>query len=379
MVNKKPRNMNGDGSLYWHKSTNRWVAQLNCQNGKRKYKYHTNKREANALLKQMIRDDKLGDITNNIKVSEYLVNEFLPTKRYKKPSTYNYLSTIINVHLVPHFLDNKMSTLKPDAIKKVWLQMSDEGKSASLINKCHSILASAFNTAIPQIRMTNPCHEVRKKGWVPVVRKKEIVPLTNEEVRTLLSESHSRTEYYPIIRLALATGMRRGELCALTWKDIDWDNTRIKVTKSMYVEPNGNVYIGTTKNDKGRNIHIEPETIEFLKEHRETLKGNGLLYGYKVNLDSHVFLNPLVGSVMQTHPVTRGFSRLAKLIGLKGSRFHDLRHTFASNLLGRNVPPKVVQEILGHQTISVTMDIYGHLMGTAQANALEGFKLPEHT
>ncbi|MQG25084.1 MAG: hypothetical protein FI672_02960 [SAR202 cluster bacterium] len=57
----------------------------------------------------------------------------------------------------------------------------------------------------------------------------------------------------------------------------------------------------------------------------------------------------------------------------------DLRHTFASNLLGRNVPPKVVQEILGHQTISVTMDIYGHLMGTAQANALEGFKLPEHT
>ena len=75
--------MNGDGSLYWHKSTNRWVAQLNCQNGKRKYKYHTNKREANALLKQMIRDDKLGDITNNIKVSATLSNQS-PSQKFKQ-------------------------------------------------------------------------------------------------------------------------------------------------------------------------------------------------------------------------------------------------------------------------------------------------------
>ena len=372
------KNMNGDGTVTWNKSRNRYQAVVTATSGKRVYRYAKTKTEANNIRRDLLELNKTTDIGDTTKVADYLIKHYLPTKKYKKPSTYNHYKFIIEKYLVNLFPYNYMATLSADTIKDKWQEMDSNNKSASLINHCHSVLSAAFNSAIPKIRTTNPCDEVRKKGWVPTVSAKKIRPLTNEEMRTLLKESASRTEYYPIIRFASVTGMRRGELCALTWRDIDWDNSRIKVVHSAYQEQNGITYIGTTKNDEGRNIHIEPETVEFLKDHREMLKGNGLLYGYKVNLDSHIFLNRLTGTNMLTEAVSHGFRRLTKQIGLKGTHFHDLRHTFASNLLDRNVPPKVVQEILGHKTIAITMDIYGHLMATSQANALEGFKLPEH-
>ena len=391
------RRLNKDGSLYFHKGRNRWVAQVtNPLNGKRVTKYAMTKPLANKELKRIIKDLESGNNPHDKTLIKTFLADFVKSQRLNKPATYDAYKSFVTTHLIPRFGTNKngspmkLQDLTADIIQAEWDNMADEGHRKSLIEHCHITLSTALNTAIPTHIQRNPCLEVRKKmgSRLKAVRK-DIRFLNHDEIKLLLTEAKERTEYYPIMRMNLATAMRRGELCAVTWRDIDWDKGMVTVSKSAYYT-NGMTKIDLPKNGLIRSIHLEPDTLEFLEDYRYTLEGNGLLYGYKVKLDSHIFLNPLTGTNMLTSSYTRGMTRLTKAIGITktvenkkngnskkaGISPHSLRHTFASLHLANNMPMIVLKEIMGHADIRTTVAYYGHLMPNAQKDALAGWKLP---
>ena len=391
------RRLNGEGTFYEDKARGRWIGQVtNPFNGKRISVYGKKLGDVQKATKKKLREIEDGLNPHDKTLVKNFLADFVKSQRLNKPATYDTYKSFVTTHLIPRFGTNKngspmkLKDLTADIIQAEWDNMADEGHRKSLIEHCHITLSTALNTAIPLHIHRNPCLEVRKKmgSRLKAVRK-DIRFLNNDEIKLLLTEAKERTEYYPIMRMNLVTAMRRGELCAVTWRDIDWDKGMVTVSKSAYYT-NGRTKIDLPKNGLIRSIHLEPDTLEFLEDYRYTLEGNGLLYGYKVKLDSHIFLNPLTGTNMLTSSYTRGMTRLTKAIGITktvenkkngnskkvGIAPHSLRHTFASLHLANNMPMIVLKEIMGHADIRTTVAYYGHLMPNAQKDALAGWKLP---
>ncbi|WP_223593616.1 site-specific integrase [Neobacillus bataviensis] len=169
------------------------------------------------------------------------------------------------------------------------------------------------------------------------------------------------------------TGARLGELRALKWTDIDLDNRRMTITKSAYVDKEGNVRIkDLTKSRKDRRIVIGKKLLDFLKCHYKRYQELKNHLGDHFNPNDLVFFNSN-GHYLNPRELHKAYKIALKRAGLKESRFHDLRHSHASILLQKNVHPKIVSERLGHSTIGITLDIYSHVIPSLQEQAVEVF------
>ena len=280
---------------------------------------------------------------------------------------------MIRHYLTPRLGGFKITTLDGELIADTWSAMSDDGYSPSVIQHCHATLSTALNTAIPKYIKSNPCEAVARMKGVPKVVKKEIMALSTDEQVSILKEAKETTLLYPIIYTALITGMRRGELVGLQWRDIDFENATIRVSRGAY-QYKGETILSTPKTkSSNRSITIQPDDADFLQDLFDLQKGNALLNGYKVNLMSHVFVNLNTGKPFVTQSISKAYKRIVDRVGI-ATQFHDLRHTHATMLLEMNVNPKIVSERLGHSNIGITMNLYSHLMPNTQRDALVGFK-----
>ena len=179
-----------------------------------------------------------------------------------------------------------------------------------------------------------------------------------------------------LFTLALATGMRRGELIALKWQDINFKTGTLQVVRVLTRVPTKmpkreHVYMeAEPKTQKSRrNVLIAPFALEALKEHRVRQLEAKLKAGASWQEHDYVFCT-LHGTHLGPNHVVEEFKLLLKQAGLPDIRFHDLRHSAASLLLSLEVHPKVVQELLGHTQIGITMDVYSHLLPGMQKDAM---------
>ena len=166
--------------------------------------------------------------------------------------------------------------------------------------------------------------------------------------------------------LAAMTGMRAGEILALKWKDIDFDNNSLRVSKSK-------TFDDTLKSPKNKSskrpINLMPAVVSALQEYKTVQKKNKLRYG--IDYFKSDFICTLDnGKPMSTNYLTTTFKRKVKQYHFIQIRFHDLRHSFATISLTNGVHPKVVQEILGHSSIKVTMDTYSHVIPTMHQESM---------
>ena len=203
---------------------------------------------------------------------------------------------------------------------------------------------------------------------------KEMRPLSESEARTFLhAVRKSGDRFEPLYVLAITMGLRRGELLGLRWDDADLECGTLRVGRAL-VREGGRHILGETKTKRGRRrVNLTPRTVAALKAHRkrqleERMKLAGL------HEDQELIFATRTGTpVNPEHLVKRSFKPLLKKASLPEIRFHDLRHTCATLLLGRGVHPKLVQELLGHATISMTLDTYSHYlpsMGDQAASAM---------
>ena len=232
----------------------------------------------------------------------------------------------------------------------------------------HMILHRALRSAVEwELVIRNVADSVS----CPRAQRVEMQTWNEQEVSQFL-EAAKATPYYALFYLVLFTGMRRSEILGLKWQDIDFILGEISVSRSLHVLKGHKVVLRSPKTKTGkRTIALPPSAFLVLNEHKKEQETNCLLLGKKFSESDYVFNN--LGEPFLPNSVSHAWGKIIKRIGIKYIRFHDSRHTHASLMLKQGIHPKIVQERLGHSSISITLDTYSHVAPGLQEAAAKKF------
>lgn len=285
---------------------------------------------------------------NNMKFKD-LMGQFikLHAEIYLKPSTVRGYQDHFKLHLKEFFGEIKLVDITPVIINRFMEQKIKSGLSNKTVNHLLTTLGTAFNWAVNNNYMIfNPVSRVKKLK----VQQKEMEFLTEEEIKKVLDVAEVEyPDFYPILITAIYSGMRRGEVLGLTWNCIDFNKSIIKVRKSLYKG-----ILSTPKTDCSiRDIQVPSKLIQVLKQYKNFAVDNEL------NL---VFTQKNGKPIDADNLMNRRYRKILKLAGVKQIRFHDLRHTYASLLIAKDLNIKYIQKQMGHSSFEVTMNTYAHLM-----------------
>jgi integrase len=178
-----------------------------------------------------------------------------------------------------------------------------------------------------------------------------------------LSEIENGEPLKDLFTVALFTGMREGEICGLSWKNVDFKTGTIIVKQQLCKEKTkgGKFYIATTKNSKGRTLTVAPFVMDILRNVRKEQMKHHMLIGLDWQNEFDLVFTDELGRHIVPQTAYKRFKKVAERIGRPDARFHDLRHTYAVTSIQEGDDVKTVQENLGHATASFTLDVYGHV------------------
>lgn len=359
----------GDGSIYLRKD-GRFAASMVLENGKRKYFYGQSKKEVRDKLKKAQLEQVQGILSTGPQqaLSQYLA-DWLEVHRYKvRPRTYERYEAIVRLHIVPRLGRVSLQKLTGQHLEKMYADLQKAGLSATTVDAVHNMLHTALDRAV---RLGLVGRNVSELVSPPRKEHREAKALTPEQVRQFLEaiKGHPRETLFI---LALATGMRRGELLGLKWQDINLDNATLQVRRALNRMPTGQGYKETEPKTKSgrRSIALVPFAVEALRRHWQSQQEEKARAGEVWEDHDYVFCDPDGSHLDPGHDVYVQFKKVLKQAGLPDLRFHDLRHSMATMLLQKKVHPKIVQEVLGHSSIDITMDIYSHVLPNIQSDAM---------
>jgi integrase len=301
--------------------------------------------------------------------------KWLETIRHEvSPKTHERYSEIVNNFLCPALGSLLLAKLSATHIQEAYngwaISGRRDGKTGGLSpltrRYFHIVLRSALNRALEQqLIVRNPADVFRKR--LPKVERREMMTLNAEQSQRFLDELKEHRTYWPVM-IALSTGMRRGEILALRWKNVDLDRRVVRVVQSLEQTQSG-IRFKDTKSSRSRSIVLPSFAAKELRRLKHTQAEELLALGTKQNGETLVCCR-VDGQPLQPRSVTQQFTQLRKRIeDLPRIRFHDFRHSHATQLLAGGVHPKVAQEHLGHSTITTTMDLYSHVTDTMQSDA----------
>jgi len=350
--------------------------------GKRRQKSQTvkgTKRDAERTLREVLLSLEQGSYVkpNKISLGE-LLRQWL--KDYASMNTTDrtqesYMS-IIERHLIPALGKISIIDLQAQNIQSYYAKKLSEGRadgkgglSPRSVVYQHRILSKALDYAV---KMGLVVRNVAKVVEPPRVARITMQTLTPEEVSRFLDVARD-TDYYVYFATLVYTGLRRGELLALRWRNLDLGSGKLSVVETAYKLGNGGYRIKEPKTPQSRRtVILPPSLVELLKVYRFDQELLRIQLGISLNVDDFVFIRP-DGSPINPSAITLAFRRIIKKAGLKGIRIHDLRHTHATLMLKAGIHPKVVSERLGHANIGITLDIYSHVLPGLQEAAAEKF------
>lgn len=290
------------------------------------------------------------------------------------PNTKERYKSLLNLYILPALGHLKLEQIEPKHLVKFYNMLQEDGirhdnkpggLSARTITHCYKLLSAILETAIQwQYLTVNPTRRVKP----PKIEQKQLDCYTEEQVIKIMQcLSQEDIQHQAIINLAIATGMRRGELMALEWEDIDWENKTIEISKSVNTI-NGIRVTKSPKNGKFRTITVPDRVLKILKEHKKQKGVARLNLGAEWQGAKTVFTDNL-GNPMYPEHISKYWQRFTKRNNLPYIRFHSLRHTSATLLIAQGVHAKTISSRLGHSDISITMDIYGHALERADREA----------
>jgi integrase len=340
------------------------------------------KTEANNEYKKAISKVAKGELVRENKTLTFqdIVDGFLDlhAEVWCKESTFNWYKRYINKHLIPYFKDYRVVNINTALIKKFIadkkkeeriLLINDEKNknqkkeiikkySFETINHCLVILKAIFNKAVEnELISKNPAIKIKK---LKIEEDKEMHILSPDECSRFLSAAKEYyPDFYPMAYIALFTGMREAEILGITWDVINFANKKIRVNKSVY---EGKLVPTVKSSSSFRNVDMTNSLVDVLK----TLKKENN------TLNKLVFSNNTGNPICVQNMLNRRFHPCIKKAGITNHvRFHDLRHTYVSLLISKNIPMKYIQNQVGHSSITVTMNTYGHLLSDVHENAIQ--------
>lgn len=359
--------------LYRDKKTGkewkRQVVDFYDQHGKRRLKtLHkgTSKDEARKILNMILKQVDHGTYLPDKKVPAFseVADKWLEHKQLDiRESTFTSYECHIRRNLKPFFGDTKITRLNYSSITKFMAAESSNGASVHHIKKSLVLLSGILKYAVRQRLIdSNPVQEVDKpKGRSRYKSSDEMDIYRPDEIRQFLDNVEG-LKYKTLFMLAIMSGARQGELLGAMWSDIDWYNSQFHVKRTF----NHNRFYRPKSASSMRKIDLGPTVLAQLKKWKLACPPSELDLIFPSDTGSPLDKN----NVIQRH-----YNPALRRAGLRRIRFHDLRHTYASLLIHQGEHPKYIQSQMGHSSINVTMDTYGHLMNTVNQESAKRLDL----
>jgi integrase len=319
-----------------------------------------NKKAALEAKKKIDAKIALGELDIQEKKKKLpIFNEYseLWLEKYIKPlralSTYNRYKDILEKHVCPEIGKTEIDKIKRSSIKSLLMKKLGDGYSKSTACLILDVINGPLNHAIDdELISSNPLIGIMKRMDLKDNRNEKVDPLNKEETMLFLSTCMEHyPEHQPFFLTAFRTGMRLGELLALEWRDVDWNNGFIEVKRSYKLG-----VISKTKTGKERRVDVSDHLNACLKELHKQRKAEAL----KTGKDSILkILFHKEGNHIEQNFIRRVYKRVLSKAGLREIKLHGTRHTYASQLLSDGASPVYVKEQLGHSSIQMTVDVYG--------------------
>ncbi len=361
---------NGEGSIHKRKD-GRWAASISTVGGKRKHFLSKDRdvvaRKLRAALKS--RDDGLPFITERQTVSQYMSNWLKTVRSSLKERTWDRYEQYVRLHIVPTLGKTSLDKLSPQQLQRLYAERLENGSSAATVHHLHATIHKALKQAV---RWNLVARNVAELVDPPRITPHEMMTLSPDQARALLAAAEGdRLEALYV--LAVTTGMRQGELLGLRWRDVDLEVGSVQIRGSMQATKSGLKIAETKTAGSRRQVLLSTQPKDALRRHRRRQNEERLRVGEAWEDTDLVFANQVGKPIPAGNLTTRSFQPLLKKAGLPRIRFHDLRHTSATLLLGEGIHPKIVSEMLGHSKISTTLDLYSHVTPTMQQQAADAF------
>jgi len=366
------RRGNGEGSIY-KRPDGTWAGQVSVgydpATGKLKRKsfYGKTRKEVADKMARALQEVRSGTY---IEPAQTTFAEWLDKwlAGYKKgqlrPTTYQGYEILINVHIKPALGKIPLAKLQAHMLQSFYNGKLAAGRadgkgglSTRMVRYLHAVIRQALQQAVKEGLLAR---NVADATSPPTVKNKQMRPLAEDELLTFF-EAAKNDRLFPAYVLAATTGLRRGELLGLCWDCVDLEHGVITVQRQLLVLKDGLSLEETTKSKSGRrSVTLTDDAVRELKAWRKRQAQEKLLLGEAYQDNGLVFCKE-DGTPLDPREFTKRFQRQLAKADLPKVRLHDLRHTHASLLLARGVHPKVVQERLGHSSITMTLDLYSHL------------------
>jgi len=347
---------------------------------KRQTKVFKRKKDADKWLINKVNSIQNGSYVNpsQITLGDFILNRWL--ENHKKPkvtiTTYDRYKSLINAHIIPALGEIPIQELQPFHIEHYFSQKrkkgirNKKGLSENSLKRHYVLLNNALKRAVKlKLIKYNPMQAIES----PKPEKYEAPVMKENEYNKLLESLKEDTFMYTFVMTLISTGMRRSEILGLEWNDIDLKQGTIFIRKRLITITGGIKHEHKTKNESSKRlIKIPKALIPIIKSYKIKQKENKLFFGtdyYKEK--DYVFCKP-DGYPYNPQTLNVKFNIVLRKINLPQKfTLHTLRHTFATINLRNGVPAKVVQEMLGHSTITTTLDLYTHVDLDMQEEAAE--------
>jgi integrase len=353
------------------RSRGRWAIILDVRDpatNKRKRRWHSfvgTKRAAQLEAARLIAEQQTGGgiALSKITVAEFLDRWLEHVATLVSPSSHRTYTVMMARYVKPTIGNVRLAKLKPHDVAALYAKLLQDGLAPKSVLLVHRVLAQALKQATRwQLLAGNPATAVKP----PKIERREMqVPDTAATLA--LIEAARTAEIFPAVLVAALTGLRRGEVAALRWRDVSLDTGQLAVVASA--EQIGTaVRLKPPKSGRGRTVALPALLVDELRRYRVAQAQHLLRLGVRQSGETFVCLRG-DGSPWQPSALTAQFGALLRAHRLPRMRLHDLRHAHASHLLAANVPAKIVQERLGHHSVSLTLDLYSHATPGMQRDA----------
>lgn len=366
----KKRRQNGEGTIY-QRPNGLWVAEitLGYDSNKKRIKKTLSSMDLEKLKKKINDTKYLNDRQMMAEPSKSTVGEWLEfwLENYKKnsvkPNTYDCYYNSYSVHLKPKFDDIKLDKLNTIMIQKLLNELSEDHAPSS-VKKVYLTLSQAYEQAIKlNMLYKNPCAGV----VLPRASKSPATAFSLQQQKEFLKLCQEDSTYNNLYKFAFATGMRLGELLALTWDKLDENNvvvsSNLQIVRDYDEESDkkSKTIIGSTKRDNIRIIPLSKSAIEAIKLQME-----------RNTTGSEFVFYSAVGTPLTKRNIYRDMENKFKKCpcDMGGLTFHSIRHSFATRLLEKGADIKTISELLGHKSIQITLDIYSHVSQDLKRNTI---------
>lgn len=309
---------------------------------------------------------------SNEKFKDFIIDWFVNhNAKHLGRSQYLKKKTIIEKHLLQNspFVHKKLIDITTRDVDAFYSQKLDEGLSTSYVIDMGVLLKQAFKQAVVWEMMTR-CPATN--AVPPKLVRKEKKIWTANEVEQFLKATKTERVHHAFL-LMLFAGLRRGEVLALRWEDIDFNNRALHIKQALKKNKEGYFYIGGTKSGKHRSVQVSERVLNELMELKRDRIKEYKKKGAKFRDENFVITNT-IGNIQDPGHLARVKKRITKQIGIRNITNHEMRHTHASLLLENGVSVKRVQTRLGHERSSITHDVYSHAIPGESDNTGDVFE-----